>query len=67
MENEYPNNSPKKNLVTEPITIFQKQDADNNHQLEEALKRTDMEKFQYLMKLVKTQRMMQKMSISHKP
>jgi hypothetical protein len=67
MENKYIHTNPENNIAAEPVTTFQMQDTDDNYQLEEALKRTDMEKFQYLMKLVKTQCMMQKMSISHKP
>ncbi|MEY4875973.1 MAG: hypothetical protein RL708_1122 [Bacteroidota bacterium] len=67
MENKYIHTTPENNIAAESVASYQMQDADDNHQLEEALKRTDMEKFQYLMKLVKTQHMMQKMSISHKP
>lgn len=67
MEEKYIHTTTEDNIAAEPIAAYQKQDITDNHQLEEALKRTDMEKFQFLMRLVKSQRMMQKMSITHKP
>ncbi|MEY4876340.1 MAG: hypothetical protein RI955_210 [Bacteroidota bacterium] len=67
MESNYAHTNPENNIAAESVANYQKQNVDDNHQLEDALQRSDMEKFQFLMKLVKTQRMMQKMSISHKP
>jgi enoyl reductase-like protein len=52
--------------LNESNADYQNTSEDDVHQLKEALQRTDMEKFLYLMKLIKAQRMMQKMKITHK-
>ena len=65
MENKNSHINSETNFVSEPNDAYQKNDGNDTHQLEEALQRTDMERFEFLMKLVKTQRMMQKMSITH--
>ncbi len=67
MEDKNNHINSENNFVGEPKVEYQKHDVNDTHQLEDALKRSDMERFQFLIKLVKTQRMMQKMSITHQP
>ncbi len=66
MEYQPQHTDSKNNLVNESKIVYQNTSTENTHQLEDALERSDMDKFQFLMKLIKTQRTMQKMSITHK-
>ncbi len=67
MEDKNNHINTENNFVSEPNATYQKHDVNDTHQLEVALKRSAMERFKFLMKLVRTQRMMQKMSITHQP
>ena len=64
--NDYPPDNKNKSLVEEGIRFYSSPEEQDLARLKDAIRRTDSEKFFFLMNLMKLQRLMKKGTLHHK-